>query len=97
MKTKIDEAMKNVVQTQSKSSQVGDQFEVDMNMVIVNIPMMFTVGTSYELHPPYPKLGNRVIYVNNHSRHTAKSRPSHSFWKNRYSDWNLQIQDRSDV
>lgn len=68
MKTKIDEAMSNIVQTQSKTSQVGTQFEVDMNMVIVNIPMMFTVGTSYELHPPYPQLGNRVIYVNNHSR-----------------------------
>lgn len=67
MKTKIDEAMHKVTKESSKPSVIGTQFEVDMNMTIVNIPMQFAAGTSYEQHPPYPQLGNRVIYVNNHS------------------------------
>lgn len=97
MKTKIDEAMHKVTKESSKPSVIGTQFDVDMNMTIVNIPMMFAVGTSYEVHPPYPQLGNRVIYVNNHSNSTSDKRSSHSFWKSRNCHWYLQIQDRSHV
>ncbi len=38
---------------------------VDKNMLIVNIPAIFTVGTSFKVHPPYPQLGDRIIYTNN--------------------------------
>lgn len=39
--------------------------QVDKNLLIVNMPTIFTVGTSFKLHPPYPQLGDRVIYTNN--------------------------------
>lgn len=34
-------------------------------MVIISEPGYFSVGTSYEIHPPYPQLGHRVIYTSN--------------------------------
>ncbi len=64
MKTLIDQRM---AETRRNKPYTKD-LEVDMNMVISNKPWTYTVGTSFERHPPYPKLGNRVIHINNQSR-----------------------------
>ena len=48
--------------------KIGTSSKYDKNMVIVNIPTMFTVGTSFKIHPPYPQLGDRIIYINNGSK-----------------------------
>lgn len=66
------EKIKEVIDERLKSSKLDTKkqkdIEIDKNMVIVNDPRMFTVGTSFETHPPYPKLGNRIAYTNNNSK-----------------------------
>ena len=42
--------------------------EIDKNMTICDTPSIFTVGTSYQYHPPYPRLGHRVIHISNCSK-----------------------------
>ena len=65
MKTIIDQKLEE----SKRNKPYSRDLEIDKNMVIVNNPTMFTVGTSFEQHPPYPKLGNRVIHTNNHNPH----------------------------
>ena len=60
----IDQRLKEV---RKNIGQLKNQ-QVDKNMLIMNSPATFTVGTSFKLHPPYPQLGDRVIYTNNCSR-----------------------------
>jgi hypothetical protein len=64
MKRVIDERLKQV----RKNSGLLRNQQVDINMLIVDRPPVFAVGTSFKLHPPYPQLGDRVVYTNNCSR-----------------------------
>lgn len=64
MKKLIDERMEATKRDKTLNKQVS----IDRNMVIVNIPTQFTVGTSFSRHPSYPKLGHRVIYISTQSK-----------------------------
>ena len=64
MKKLIDERMEET----KKDKPLSKQVSIDRNMIIVNIPTQFTVGTSFSRHPSYPKLGHRVIYISTQSR-----------------------------
>lgn len=63
VKEVVDERLASIKKDNRKEK--GE--EVDKNMIIMYDPHMFAVGTSYEQHPPYPHLGNRVAYINNNS------------------------------
>jgi hypothetical protein len=64
---KIRDVIDDRLREQRSQPQMKKGIQIDKNMLIINDPRMFTVGTSFESHPPYPKLGNRVTYTNNHS------------------------------
>jgi hypothetical protein len=57
---------------------------VDRNLAIINNPVQYPVGTSFEQHPSYPKLGNRVVHVSNLSILVVTFRSQHTLREN----WN---------
>lgn len=68
---KIRSLLDRRLQEHKKNYKPEKNVQIDKNMTIINDPFMFTVGTSFESHPPYPKLGNRVAYTNNHNPHVS--------------------------
>lgn len=68
---KIKELLDKKLKENKKNYKPEKDVLIDKNMTIINDPFMFTVGTSFESHPPYPKLGNRVAYTNNHNPHVS--------------------------
>lgn len=57
----IDKKLKELKDTDI----LPESISVDRNLAIINNPTQYPVGTSFEQHPSYPKLGNRVVHVSN--------------------------------